>query len=55
MSRRDRLVLKAAATVLHLATPRTRARIMIAIVRGRGGEPSARLVAEADLSRGPGE
>jgi hypothetical protein len=52
---RDFLALKAATGVLMLATPRTRARIQIAIVRSRGGVPSERLLRLAELERGPGD
>jgi hypothetical protein len=53
-SLRDRLVVRAATAVLYLASRRTRARIQLRIVQSLGGEPSARLLRDARLSRGPG-
>lgn len=52
---RDAVAVRLATWALYLATPRTRARIHIAIVQGLGGMPSERLRKAAKLSRGPGE
>lgn len=46
LGRRDRAVLKLASHVLMLATPKTRARVRVALIRARGG-----LVPEELLER----
>lgn len=52
---RDRVALVLTSHALMLATPRTRARVQVALLRAQGCEPPEWLVQRARLARGPGE
>lgn len=48
---RDFVSLHLAHLALCLATPRTRARIRVCLIRAQGLEPSESLIAQAELAR----